>query len=174
MTGTRQRFVATPSPWCVNRTLIGVSIQRAGFDAAAQIARIHARSWFAGFSPVFGRAIAAKAVARRCNTQIWQERLARNATVLMVEQGFVQHTNTEIERLYVEPEAWGSGVAQALMTQALSDIDEHVFVWSAQTHQARRFYTKCGFTPTGSLRTAELIDGVMATDSELQRRNRAR
>jgi GNAT superfamily N-acetyltransferase len=150
-----------------------VTIKRAGYDAAAQIARIHARSWFAGFSPVFGQAIAARAVASRCNVQIWQDRLARNAIVLVAEQGFVQHTDTEIERLYVEPEAWGSGLAHALMTQALSEMSEHAFVWSAQTDQARRFYSKCGFTPTGSVRTAELLDGVMATDIELQRNNAA-
>jgi GNAT superfamily N-acetyltransferase len=148
--------------------LICVIIQRAGFDDAARIARIHARSWFAGFAPIFGQELAGKAAAIRCSVEIWQSRLMRNANLLVSEHGFVQYVDAEIQRLYVEPEAWGGGLAGTLVAHALDEMAERPIVWSAQTEQAQRFYAKCGFSPTGGVRTVELLDGVMATDTELQ------
>jgi GNAT superfamily N-acetyltransferase len=70
----------------------------------------------------------------------------------------------EIYGLYVHPAYWGSGSAQALMGQALhllADSFPTSVLWThAEAVRARRFYSKSGWSETGSEHQATLWDGI--------------
>ena len=66
-----------------------------------------------------------------------------------------------IEALLTVPEVWGKGVAAALMEQVLKDASSYkeITVWPfAQNHRARRFYEKCGFSPTGQTHMGDALE----------------
>ncbi|WP_343070477.1 GNAT family N-acetyltransferase [Nocardiopsis mwathae] len=70
----------------------------------------------------------------------------------------------EIFAFYSHPEAWGSGVAGALMDAVLARLSgpggRHVHVWTLRdTPQSRRFYAKCGFRPSGAHGRRAMGDG---------------
>lgn len=134
---------------------------------ADHIARIHARSWFAGFSPLYGETVAWAAVEQRCSPQRWSQRLQEGARVIVTDSGFVQFDGNEIERLYVLPEAWGTGLARRLLDTAVAEMTPPITVWSAETEQALGFYRKAGFVASGLCRVEQLAPGVVATDYEL-------
>lgn len=66
--------------------------------------------------------------------------------------------SARIEALLTIPEAWGKGVAAALIQQTLADAASFhtVRVWPfAENHRARRFYEKHNFSPSGSTRMGD-------------------
>ena len=66
-------------------------------------------------------------------------------------------TGSHLEALLTIPDAWGRSVGAALMKTALEDMDsagcQTVHVWPfSENLRARRFYEKCGFSPSGNIR----------------------
>ena len=65
--------------------------------------------------------------------------------------------DAEIVALHTLKRVWGSGVGRALMDRAIKDMTENGFfaakLWVFKDNiRARKFYEKCGFTPTGQER----------------------
>ncbi|HEY7409585.1 MAG TPA: GNAT family N-acetyltransferase [Vicinamibacteria bacterium] len=71
----------------------------------------------------------------------------------------------ELEQLYVDRGARGTGVAQALIADAERRVAAagHAVIWLAvatENHVARRFYAKCGWSDAGAFAyDAESLDG---------------
>ena len=68
----------------------------------------------------------------------------------------------EIVAIHSLPESWGSGLGQAMLTEALHRIGEQpTFLWAFKENaRARRFYEKHGFRWDGSERISE-FDGAL-------------
>lgn len=144
---------------------------------ADDIAAVNVRSWQAAYrdilTPTF---LAGLSVARRAAG--WREALARkDSQVLLVREagrlmGFVSHGRCrdagapvgqgEVMAIYVDPPAWGRGLGQRLLGQALRDLQrggfDAVSLWvMARNAPARRFYARAGFQEVpGSVQLFEL------------------
>lgn len=74
----------------------------------------------------------------------------------------------EIHRMYVAPDSWGTGVAVALMGEALGHMSQAGYewakLWAAGNPRARRFYEKTGFVATGVDRHFEIVPGRSVSD----------
>lgn len=153
------------------------SLRAATPDDADDIAAVHVRSWRAAYRDILAPAfLAGLSVARRAAG--WREALAGNdSQVLLVREagrllGFVSHGpcrdagapagQGEIMAIYVDPPAWGGGIGQRLLGQALSDLQrggfDAVSLWvMSRNAPARRFYARAGFHEVpGSATTFEL------------------
>jgi ribosomal protein S18 acetylase RimI-like enzyme len=80
----------------------------------------------------------------------------------------------ELWALYVDPDAWGTGVADALMRSALAGLAAQgrrdVRLWVlAENPRARRFYARHGFVPTGQEVALDLGPGGAPVEVELRR-----
>lgn len=71
-------------------------------------------------------------------------------------------TGVEIVAIHSLPESWGTGLGQAMLTEALKQIGERpVFLWAfKENNRARRFYEKHGFRWDGTERVSE-FDGAL-------------
>lgn len=82
------------------------------------------------------------------------------------EQGFLCWQDTEegveITALHTLPQAHGTGLGHALLTEALDQIgDRPVYLWAFEKNtRARRFYEKHGLYWDGSTRVSE-FDGAI-------------
>jgi putative acetyltransferase len=90
--------------------------------------------------------------------QRWREELVPAATIMVAEArgnvvGFVtaDPRTFDLDQLVVAPEAWGSGIAAALLAEAKrispAGLDLHV---NTDNARAIRFYEKHGFAITGN------------------------
>jgi GNAT superfamily N-acetyltransferase len=141
------------------------------------IGKAHAEAWRVGYRGLFAPDQLQQAVQRR--RDMWISGAAGQlpgATLLVVEDGgvvvgfvhfgpaSVSDEMGEIYGLYVHPDSWGSGSAQALMDRAivgLGDSYDQAILWTHQgAGRARRFYAKSGWIETGSEQTTTLWDGV--------------
>ncbi|MBV2356693.1 GNAT family N-acetyltransferase [Streptomyces sp. J2-1] len=80
----------------------------------------------------------------------------------------------EIRSFYGHPDGWGSGIATVLMTRTLhrlrADRHSRVHLWTLRdTPQSHRFYTKAGFTESGTVRTHDFGDGRPLPQIEYER-----
>lgn len=68
----------------------------------------------------------------------------------------------EIMAIHSLPESWGTGLGQAMLTEALHQIGKQpVFLWAfKENKRARRFYEKHGFCWDGTERVSE-FDGAL-------------
>jgi GNAT superfamily N-acetyltransferase len=71
----------------------------------------------------------------------------------------------ELHMCYVHPEAWGSGVADALMASALEDLRaagyRRATLWTAEAnHRPRAFYERHGWTLDGTRRSKTRLDST--------------
>ena len=68
----------------------------------------------------------------------------------------------EIIAIHTLPESRGTGLGQAMLTEALNQIgNQHVFLWAFKENtRARRFYEKHGFRWDGSERISEFDDAL--------------
>jgi RimJ/RimL family protein N-acetyltransferase len=139
------------------------------------VGEIHAASWTAAYAGFFDPAFFAEAVRDRRGK--WHDRLASEQdTVLLatlagrpLSFSYFGSSPTrpgwaEIFGFYSHPDGWGTGSANALMTASLSALRENGFarvhLWTLRdTPQARRFYTKSGFTESGAARGHDFGDG---------------
>jgi len=78
-------------------------------------------------------------VAQRCD--LW---VAEHAKTIV---GMLALAGNEVERLYVAPEARGSGIGSALLEQAKAVYPDGLWLVTLQCNtRARRFYERHGFT----------------------------
>lgn len=80
--------------------------------------------------------------------------------------------NLEVYAIYVDPDSWATGVADALMTSLLHEVgagEEPVYLWvlSGNT-RARAFYARHGFAPDGVVRD-EVFDEATVEETRLVR-----
>lgn len=82
------------------------------------------------------------------------------------DQGFLCWQETEdgaeIVAIHSLPVSWGTGLGQAMLTEALNRLgDRTVYLWAFKENtRARRFYEKHGFCWDGSVRVSE-FDGAL-------------
>ncbi len=77
----------------------------------------------------------------------------------------------EIHSIYLEPEAWGVGIARDLMRTLLADVPPpaRVTLWVlADAGRARHFYRRHGFSPDGVERS-DIIGGKVLTEVRYRR-----
>jgi GNAT superfamily N-acetyltransferase len=147
------------------------------------IGEAHAAAWLAAYDHIFEPAfLAAAAASRRGEWPRVIGPLLVPPNVLLVgalgqrvvafaHVSPVTVRNTaEIKGFYCHPDAWGSGVAAALMDEVrglLAREFNDVFLWTLRdAARARRFYEKVGFRLTGGERDEPLTDwttGVAVT-----------
>ncbi|MFI1645820.1 GNAT family N-acetyltransferase [Streptomyces avidinii] len=164
------------------------TFRRAGRYDGDSLGEIHAAAWEAAYAPFFDPEFAADGVRSRLTR--WHTRVApgaaTSATMLLAERDGralalsafgpspTRPGLAEILSFYSHPASWGSGVAAALMTETLHHLRDAGFarahLWTLRdTPQSRRFYTKCGFTETGSARPYDFGDGKPLTQVEYER-----
>ena len=68
----------------------------------------------------------------------------------------------EIIAIHTLPESWGSGLGNAMLTEAIEQIgNRNIFLWAfKENKRARRFYEKHGFRWNGEERVSE-FDGAL-------------
>ncbi|AHH98030.1 GNAT family N-acetyltransferase [Kutzneria albida] len=162
-----------------------IEVRRAGPDDGDALGEIHAAAWEAAYAPFFEPGFAARAVRDRRTR--WHRRIEEGTgTILLavldsrpLALSLVLPSSTrpglaEIYSFYGHPDGWGSGAAAALMTGTLRCLREdgfaRVHLWTLRgTPRSRRFYTKCGFTETGAVRTHDFGDGNPLDQVEYER-----
>jgi len=153
-----------------------VLIRPATVSDARQIARVHIASWREAYADVIADVYLAHLdVAAR--EEEWRAVLAdldRSTSVWVAQEddevlGFASlgpsrdedadRTTVEIYTIYLEPSAWGRGVARELMRTVLADVPDGatVTLWALDTNdRSRHFYRRSGFTADGVERMEEI------------------
>ncbi|MEV0614053.1 GNAT family N-acetyltransferase [Nonomuraea sp. NPDC050404] len=139
------------------------------------VGEIHAESWQAAYASFFAPEFFAQAVLNRRTK--WRDVLAEGKDTALLAaldgrplafsffgRSSIRPGSAEIFGFYGHPEGWGSGIAQALMTAVLDRIRAdgftHTHLWTLRdTPQSRRFYTRSGFTESGTVRDHDYGDG---------------
>ncbi|MBP2704939.1 GNAT family N-acetyltransferase [Microbispora sp. RL4-1S] len=139
------------------------------------LGEIHAASWTAAYAGFFAPEFFAEAIRQRRTK--WHDMLSReqDSVILAALDGRplafsyrgvspARPGSAEIFGFYGHPDAWGTGIASALMTATLDSLREsgigHVHLWTLRdTPRSRRFYAKCGFTESGETRGHDFGDG---------------
>ena len=146
-----------------------VTIRAAGPADAEAIATVHVASWREAYSGVVpDEYLAGLDVAKQAET--WRRHLGtleRGESVWLAEEGEevlgfanvgpsrdedADRGTLEIYAIYLEPHAWGRGVARELMRTVLANVPEGsaVTLWTLDTNdRARHFYRRNGFVPDG-------------------------
>jgi GNAT superfamily N-acetyltransferase len=121
---------------------------------AADIARVHIISWRGAYAHVLpADYLDSLDVAER--TTRWEGILGASRDE-DAEEGCL-----ELYAIYLDPEAWGRGVARDLMRTVLADVPPQVrmTLWVlAQNDRAHHFYRRHGFQPDGVERIEDIAD----------------
>ncbi|MCU1431308.1 MAG: family N-acetyltransferase [Actinotalea sp.] len=147
-----------------------VSIRFATVEDAAEIARVHVASWRQAYAGVIAEDYLARIDVDK-RTAWWRDQLSgagRPSTSVWVAQdegrivGFASlgpsldedadRTTLQIYSIYLEPSAWGQGIARELMRAVLAEVPPEVAVtlWVLEANErARHFYRRHGFAPDG-------------------------
>ena len=149
--------------------LLDLNIRPATAEDARAIAEVHIASWRHAYAGVVDKDFLAELDVER-RTDEWASRLAEashRTRILVAEQegtvvGFAmlgpsrdedaELGGLEIHAIYLQPEAWGRGVARELMRTVLSDTptETPLTLWVlAANERARHFYRRHGFVPDG-------------------------
>jgi RimJ/RimL family protein N-acetyltransferase len=153
-----------------------VDIRSATPADADRIARVHIDSWREAYADVVpADYLAALDVDRRAEE--WRQHLSdlgRGSSVWVAQEGDqvlgfaslgpstdedADRTTLEIHAIYLEPSAWGQGVARELMRTVLASVQPGVVVtlWVLDANErARHFYRRNGFQPDGIERLEEI------------------
>ena len=156
--------------------LAEVTIRTASVEDAEPIARVHIASLREGYAGVIADDyLATLDVDERAER--WRAQLAADSPdtkVWVAEQegavvGFAslapsrdedaERDTLEIPAIYLEPSAWGHGVARELMRTVVAAVPENVSVtlWVLDANErARHFYRRNGFSPDGVERLEEI------------------
>lgn len=167
---------------------VEVLIRAATPDDAESIAKVHVASWREAYSDVVPQdyldRLDPTERAERWRTTLTS--LNRGTSVWVAEEegeilGFASlgpsrdedadRTTMEIYAIYLEPSAWGRGVARELMRTVLAAApdDGPVTLWVLGLNdRARHFYRRNGFTPDGVERLEE-IGGQYFTEVRYRR-----
>ena len=153
-----------------------VLVRPATVSDARQIARVHIASWREAYADVIaGEYLEHLDIAAR--EEEWRATLAdldRSASVWVAQEedevlGFASlgpsrdedadRTTVQIYTIYLEPSAWGRGVARELMRAVLAGVRKGatVTLWALDTNdRSRHFYRRSGFTADGVERMEEI------------------
>lgn len=154
-----------------------VTIRPATVDDAEEIARVHVASWrqahtgvvaeeYLSHLDVTGRAERWRdTIAGRVDppTQVWvaedEGRVIGFASLGPSLDEDAERSTMQIYTIYLEPHAWGRGVARELMRTVLAGVPAGapVTLWVlAGNERARHFYRRNGFSPDGVERLDEI------------------
>jgi GNAT superfamily N-acetyltransferase len=143
-------------------------VRRARPDDAEALVRAHEAGWDATLGTIVGKRLAELAPlesrvdrARESLTSAPGDAAAWIAAREGEVVGMAVTLGHELRDLYVVPEAWGSGVALALMNAALDHVRASgaakAFLWVGEANaRARRFYEREGWSPDGETRESPL------------------
>lgn len=141
-------------------------VRDAVLEDAETISRIHTLSWqqaYAGYVP----ASYLNSLSPEGKIPMWQEVLVRDDTAVFIAEsagralGFAsvgpahdedaEPSDLELYTMYLDPEAWGLGVARQLMNSVNNvSPDSSMNLWVFEKNaRARRFYEHHGFRPDG-------------------------
>ncbi|MFV2143404.1 MULTISPECIES: GNAT family N-acetyltransferase [Isoptericola] len=158
-----------------------VVIRSATTSDAAAIARVHVTSWKSAYSHVLPASyLDSLDVAERAER--WETILTSGRGTTIVAEadgrtlGFASYGPSrdedaedgclELYAIYLDPEAWGRGVARDLMRTVLADVSPTVrmTLWVLNENaRAHHFYRRHGFQPDG-IERIEDIDDVPVTE----------
>ena len=149
-----------------------MEIRDAREEDAEAFVRAYEASWDAMAVPLVGRKLSdlASLEDRVESFHSGLEQRSEDARLLVAEEDeaivgvatCVRDDETcELRSLYVVPGAWGTGVAERLMTSALDAMRERgateAVLWVVESNgRARRFYEREGWTPNGETRASPL------------------
>ncbi|WP_407317239.1 GNAT family N-acetyltransferase [Isoptericola halotolerans] len=163
-----------------------VVIRSATTDDAPTIAHVHVTSWRGAYSHVLPASyLDALDVGER--TERWERILSagRGSTIVAEADGrtlgFASYGPSrdedaedgclELYAIYLDPEAWGRGVARDLMRTVLADVPPTVrmTLWVLnENDRAHHFYRRHGFQPDG-IERIEDYDDVPVTEVRFSR-----
>ncbi|MGW7099883.1 N-acetyltransferase family protein [Streptomyces sp. NPDC054838] len=162
-----------------------IEIRNAGPSDGDALGEVHAASWEAAYAPFFEPEWAAREVrARRTR---WHARVADGTGTILLAAldgrplalSFTVPSPdrpglAEIRTFFAHPDAWGTGIAAALMTATLDRLHGAGYggahLWTLRdTPRSRRFYTKSGFTESGAVRPHDFGDGAPLAQVEYVR-----
>jgi GNAT superfamily N-acetyltransferase len=150
-----------------------VLIRSATADDAAAIATVHVASWRSAHAHVLpAEYLDSLSVTER--TESWRSILTDRAGSTLVAEadgrtlGFASYGASrdedaedgcmELYAIYLDPEAWGRGVARDLIRTVLADVPPEVrmTLWVlSENPRAHHFYRRHGFQPDGVERIEE-------------------
>lgn len=144
-----------------------IEIRRASVADAQSIANVHVLSWQQGYAGIVPAEFLAGLDPEKRAAQ-WVEHLNDEASSVWVAHGYgrvfgfssigpsrdedAEANTQEIYTIYLDPEAWGTGVARELMHTMLEPLSQAdpVTLWVlAENERARRFYQRHGFSADG-------------------------
>lgn len=157
--------------------LTDVTIRPATVEDAGQIAQVHLASWREAYAGAVSEDYLAgldvesraerwrRTLADDPSTQVWvaqdEGRIIGFAALGPSRDEDADRTTMEIYSIYLEPSAWGHGVARDLMRTVLAEVPggAAVTLWVLSTNErARHFYRRNGFSPDGVERVEEIGD----------------
>jgi ribosomal protein S18 acetylase RimI-like enzyme len=161
-----------------------VTVRPAVPEDAAAIARVHVRSWQAGYRGLLPDAVL-DGLSVEARTETWRAHLGAESLTLVCEDGgavvgfcalLVPGRDAggaaEIAALYVEPERWRGGVGSELLDAARREALGPLVVWvMAGNDRALAFYERAGFARDGREKR-EPVAGLPAAESPAQIRLR--
>ncbi len=171
-----------------SQSLAEFRVRAARAADAAAIGEAHAEAWRRAYGAVFDLENSETAVEHRRNTGTTLTRqlggtgspqLVDGSSLLLVEAagvvvGFAhfgslpaEDPQPEIYALYVHPESWGTGAAQALWSETVAALEggaaSPIVLWTLEgATRARRFYERRGWVPTGHRREHDFGIGQLA------------
>lgn len=163
-----------------------VTVRRATPDDAAAVAAVHVASWRGAYAGIVPDAYLAT-LDETDRADAWRQSLAdaRATTWVALSGGHTlgfatlgpardedaEPGDLELYAIYLDPEAWGRGVARDLIRTVLLEVPPHVPVslWViASNERAQHFYRRHGFQPDGVERLEE-IGGADITELRYRR-----
>jgi GNAT superfamily N-acetyltransferase len=145
-----------------------VEVRRAKVEDATAIAGVHLRTWQSAYRHVFPPD-ELDALPLEPRIAGWQRGLAADDAICFVAGdpivGFVfaercadEPEAGEVDAIYVEPSAWGTGAGRRLLARAEDELREQGFdeaiLWVLEDNpRARRFYETAGWSLDGGRRT---------------------
>lgn len=170
------------------RVDVPVLLRDATESDAAAIGDVHADAWRTAYRDLFEPQWLARFVAKRKDQ--WVARMAdpefdQASLLVAVRRDRVcafayfgphrtRRREAEIYGFYAHPSVWGTGVANALMNRTWETLVDSgyrgVRLWTlAGANRARQFYTRAGFTATGTTRERDFGDGRPVLELEYAR-----
>ena len=148
-----------------------ITVQNAEIRDASALARIFIAAWRSGFRGILSEETIGKyTLFEPCRDMFAQLLASGSGTMYLAESDgqpmgllfWLEEENhtARIEALLTCPEAWGKGIAAALMERCIADAKAAgctaLHVWPfAENHRAKRFYEKHGFHLTGNTRMGD-------------------
>lgn len=159
--------------------VVEVTIRPATVEDASSIAQVHAVSWREAYAGVIsadylaGLDVNGKAeqwrgvlaLLPRPDASLWVaqrgEQIVGFAHLAPSRDEDAERSTMEIHAIYLEPRAWGQGVARELIRTVLAAVpaDSPVTLWVlAANERARHFYRRNGFVADGVERLEQIGD----------------